>query len=305
MGDSRRAGGLLPSPAVPPISTQPSPSARVLALALAASVVARACRPTTTAAPAERPPAAPEEATHADANPVDADASADVSRRVDASPVDPVADADAGAPLPYPGLNEHYRQRPRARTWVARLEREGREVYAERRTILDNLHLRPGQSVADVGAGTGLFTLPIAAAVGPSGRVFAVDLMPTFLAHIGERCRKAGIDNVSLVQATARTTGLAEGSIDLAFLSDAYHHLEDPAAILASIRRALRPGGELVILDFERIPGVSPAWVLSHVRAGKEAVIAEVLAAGFVRDPAEPELRFLRENYFLRFRRGE
>lgn len=218
---------------------------------------------------------------------------------------DDEAAAPEGSPLPYPGLNEQYHRRPRARTWAARLEREGREVYARRRAIVEHLHLRTGQHVADVGAGTGLFTLPIAAAVGPEGRVYAVDLMPTFLAHIGARCREAGVTHVTLVQASARSSGLAEASIDLAFLSDAYHHLEDPAAILGSLRRALRPGGELVILDFERIPGKSPAWVLEHVRAGKEVVIAEVLAAGFVRDPAEPEVDLLRENYFLRFRRGE
>jgi len=70
--------------------------------------------------------------------------------------------------------------------------------------------------------------------------------------------------------------------------------------MLASIHRALRPGGSLVIIDFERIPGVSSAWVMNHVRAGKETVIREVEAAGF---RLEKEIPLLRQNYMLRFRR--
>ncbi|MEZ4450641.1 MAG: class I SAM-dependent methyltransferase [Nannocystaceae bacterium] len=272
-------------------------------LALATAGTAGGCRSSAEPTP---PAIAP---TNLDAAPEDPgapglDARADPPTIPDASPPAEVDARAEDAPLPYPGLNERYRARPRARTWAARFEREGREVYTRRKAILRNLHLRTGQDVADVGAGTGLFTLPIAAAVGPEGKVYAVDLMPTFLAHIGERCRAAGVQNVTLVQSSARATGLAEGSIDLAFLSDSYHHLEDPAAILRSIRRALRPGGELVILDFERIPGVSPSWVFDHVRAGKEVVLAEAEAAGFVRDPVEPEVDFLGENYFIRLRRG-
>jgi predicted methyltransferase len=87
------------------------------------------------------------------------------------------------------------------------------------------------------------------------------------------------------------------------FVCDTYHHFEFPQATLASIHRALRPGGELVILDFVREVGVSRDWILEHVRAGEAVVTQEVVAAGFtlVRREATP---FLRENYVLRFRRG-
>ena len=81
-----------------------------------------------------------------------------------------------------------------------------------------------------------------------------------------------------------------------------YHHFEYPQATLASIYRALRPGGTFVIVDFERIPGKTREWLLNHVRCGKKQVISEVTAAGFEM-VEEVQLGF-QENYFLRFRRS-
>ncbi|MCA9663561.1 MAG: class I SAM-dependent methyltransferase, partial [Myxococcales bacterium] len=152
---------------------------------------------------------------------------------------------------------------------------------------------------ADVGAGTGLFTLDFARAVGPTGAVYAVDLMPTFLEHIAAKAAKAGLKNVTTVAATASSCNLPAGSVDLAYMSDAYHHIENPPAYLASLRRALAPAGELVIIDFKRIPGESSAWLLDHVRAGKEEVIGELEDAGF---EVVADLPILEENYFLRLR---
>ena len=70
-------------------------------------------------------------------------------------------------------------------------------------------------------------------------------------------------------------------SVDLVFISDTYHHFEYPQSTLRSIHRALRPDGELVVIDFKRVPGISNPWVMSHVRAGEAKVIAEITAAGF------------------------
>ena len=83
------------------------------------------------------------------------------------------------------------------------------------------------------------------------------------------------------------------------FACDTYHHFEYPQATLASIRRALRPGGTLVVVDFERIPGKTRPWLLDHVRCGKGQVIAEIAAAGF--ELVEEVPLGLEENYFLRF----
>lgn len=267
---------------------------RALALALALGHVV-ACRDGATTQPPSPPPAA---LVGVPAGAPIATSPAPTAAPPPATPEPAVA--AVAAPLRVdPAINDHYREHPRPSYWKARLERDGREVYAKRAEILRELDLRPGMAVADVGAGTGLFTLPFARAVGPSGQVYAVDLMPRFLEHIAAQADRAGLTNVTTVAADAASCGLAAASVDLIFISDAYHHIEAPSAYLGSLRRALRPTGELILIDFERIPGVSDAWVFDHVRAGKEVVIGELAAAGFevVAAPA-----ILDENYFLRLR---
>ena len=96
--------------------------------------------------------------------------------------------------------------------------------------------------------------------------------------------------------------GPAAASVDLAFVCDTYHHFEYPRSTLESLFTAIRPGGSLVILDFERIPGESDEWVLEHVRAGKEVFRREIESAGFQFE-REVTVEGLKENYVLRFRR--
>jgi precorrin-6B methylase 2 len=195
-----------------------------------------------------------------------------------------------------PGINEPYRGVGAARRWAKRFERDGREVHDRRADILRALGLRRGAAIADVGAGTGLFTLAFAQAVGPEGTVYAVDVVPNFLEHIRAKVEKAGLQQVRLVQATDRSSELAPGSVDAIFMSDAYHHLEYPQHTLATLKAALRPGGTLWLIDFIREDG-SDAWIKQHVRAGKAVVLAELAAAGFV---LVEELPLMRENYFLK-----
>jgi len=198
-----------------------------------------------------------------------------------------------------PEINEQYRN-PDYSRWQRNLETEGREVYEKRLAIVAAVALKPGQAVADVGAGTGLFTRLFAARVGPQGRVYAVDIARAFVDGNVQRARAARLENVVGIVSTQADTRLDERSIDVAFVCDAYHHFEEPKAMLASIRRALRPGGTLVVVDFERIPGASPDWILQHVRAGKEDFRREIEASGF---RFAEEVKLMRENYFLRFTR--
>jgi len=196
-----------------------------------------------------------------------------------------------------PAINRPY-QDPDFQQWVERFERPGREVYDRRKEIRDAAGIQPGMRVADIGAGTGLFTLLFARAVGPSGQVYAVDVSATFVDKVLRRARGENLANVTAVVSTQTETRLPSNSIHLAFVCDTYHHFEQPRAMLASIHRALKPGGTLVVIDFERTEGKSSAWVLDHVRAGKEQVIREIEAAGF-RLAADEKL--LKENFFLRF----
>jgi SAM-dependent methyltransferase len=212
----------------------------------------------------------------------------------------PAAGAEE-APAVGPHINAPF-QAPDFPQWLGSFERAGREVFDERFRIVAALGLQPGATVADIGAGTGMFTLLFARAVGPTGRVYAVEIAQNFLAGILERTKDYRVTNVVGVLGTQDDTGLEEASIDLAFVCDTYHHFEYPKAMLASIARALRPGGELVVIDYRRTPGLSSPWVQGHVRAGQEQATEEIVAAGFV--PLGEET-FLRDNWFLRFRKAD
>lgn len=202
-----------------------------------------------------------------------------------------------------PGLNDRFlAEELNVDEFADRFEGESREIFVHRAAILAALEVREGMNVADIGAGTGLFVKPIADVVGPRGRLFAVEISEGFVEHLRARAAAADLDQVEVVLGDERSVRLAPRSLDLAFLCDTYHHVEYPRSTLASIHAALRPDGVLVIVDFERIPGVSSPWLLDHVRAGKKATIEEIEAAGFTFD-REVEIEGLVENYCLRFRR--
>jgi ubiquinone/menaquinone biosynthesis C-methylase UbiE len=198
-----------------------------------------------------------------------------------------------------PDINRHY-QNPNVTQWRGVFERDGREVWDRREDIIRHLRLRPGQLVADIGSGTGFFTLLMARQVGGNGRIYAVDIAENFVDAGVQRARDHGLQNVVGVVNDQRSVRLAPASIELAFISDTYHHFEYPRAMLRSIHEALRPDGELVVIDFKRVPGVSNPWVIGHVRAGEEQVSAEIEAAGF---ELTERLDFMQTQYFLRFRR--
>lgn len=179
-----------------------------------------------------------------------------------------------------PGINKAY-EHPDVAQWVATFEHPGREVYDKRQEIVAASGVRPGMAIADIGAGTGLFTRLFAREVGSTGRVFAVDITRPFIDHILKTSREQGLANVQGIVSSPADVQLAPASVDLAFICDTYHHFEYPQTILRTIHRALRPGGTLVVVDYRREPGVSSQWILGHVRAGKEAVIREVQQAGF------------------------
>jgi ubiquinone/menaquinone biosynthesis C-methylase UbiE len=201
-----------------------------------------------------------------------------------------------------PGINTNFLD-PNldADAFVKRFETESREVFAKRSAIARACGLREGMAVADVGAGTGLFVDYFALDVKKSGRVYAVELSEVFAERLQKRIVSRNQSQVEVVRCTERDVSLPEGSVDTVFTCDTYHHFEYPKATLASIYRALRPGGTFVIVDFERIPGKTREWLLNHVRCGKQQVIREVTDAGFVL--MEEVALGLEENYFLRFLR--
>lgn len=260
----------------------------VLAFALA---LATACRsgaePTPSRAAFAEPPPQPIEEEPPVASPIEA-----------ATPTKPPVAETAPLEVPH-RINGEYDGKTAAH-WQRSFEREGREVFAHKDAIVKALGLTPGMAVADVGAGSGLFTLAIAKAVGGKGRVYAVDVQEYFLESIAKRARKAKLTNIETVHADQHASGLAEASVDLAVMVDAYHHLERPTAYLLDLHRALRPGARLVVIDFDRTKPAAGAWMKDHVRADPADFQREIEAVGFELID-RPQL--LEENFVLVFRR--
>ena len=197
-------------------------------------------------------------------------------------------------------INAHYREQTDPKKWQRSFEREGREVFDRRDEVIATLAITPGSEIADVGAGSGLFTMELARAAGPDGTVYAVDVQDYFLEHIEQRASKQSLKNVKPVRATQRSAQLPPDSVDLVVMVDAYHHVEHPRPYLQSLHRALREDGRLVVIDYVRIEGQSEAWLLDHIRADPETFRREIEAAGF---ELVKRHDLLEENFFFEFRR--
>lgn len=199
-----------------------------------------------------------------------------------------------------PEINKSF-EKPNVTTFIERFEREGREVYDHREEIIEACQLKSGMVVADIGAGTGLFTRMIASRVTDRGQVIAVDIAKEFVEHVKNTCEEEGIKNVKGVVCTPQSAELPADSIDLAFICDTYHHFEFPYKTMRSIHRALKPAGQVVLVDFDRIEGKSSEWILNHLRAGKSTFVKEIELAGF--EVAE-QRDFLETSYWIRFKKS-
>lgn len=202
-----------------------------------------------------------------------------------------------------PGINKSFKD-PNldVDTFVKRFEIESREVYVNRKAIIEATGVQAGDRVADVGAGTGLFTRLFSKQVGETGWVYAIDIAPRFLEHIRKDSAKQKRNNITSVLCAEDSVTLPSSSVDVVFVCDTYHHFEYPQATLKSIHHALKPGGRLIVIDFERIPGKTRPWLMNHVRAGKEVFRAEIQDAGFTLAD-DLKLPGFKENYFLIFKK--
>lgn len=202
-----------------------------------------------------------------------------------------------------PGINDPFKDpNLNIQEWLSRFERESRETFDKRKEIVAACQLKPGMVVADVGAGTGLFTRLFAVEVGEKGTVYAVDIAQKFLDYITESAKKAGLNNIKTVLGTDTSAELPSGEIDLVFICDTYHHFEYPERMLHSIYQALKPGGRMVVVDFIREEGKSRQWILDHVRAGQNIVEKEITTAGFRKIGEVKDL--LQENYLVIFEKS-
>ncbi len=206
-----------------------------------------------------------------------------------------------------PGINKPFKDGVNVQKFVGIFEADRREIYKHREKIVETLGLKPGVAAADIGAGTGFYSILMAERVGPSGKVYAVDIAPRFLDRIQTLATAAKLTNISTVQCREDSVELPPNSIDLAFICDTYHHFEFPRGTMSSLHRALRPGGEVVIVEFlhdeENIAHLSEQrrdWLRDHVRLGRSETIAEVEGFGFA-FASSPETPYLEESYIVRF----
>jgi len=133
--------------------------------------------------------------------------------------------------------------------WLERPEREAEEAPTKAITALQ---LRPGQTIADIGAGSGYYTMLLSAAVGPRGRVYATDIQPEMLALIRQKVEKRRLSNVELLLGTTTESRLPDGAIDVALMVDVYHELAQPQAFLQALKHAFKPDGRLVLIEFRK-----------------------------------------------------
>ncbi|WP_202921116.1 cytochrome c peroxidase [Anatilimnocola aggregata] len=201
-----------------------------------------------------------------------------------------------------PGINKAF-DAPNVPEFVERFEIEGRDVFDHRKEVVAALGIKEGMAVADVGAGTGLFTRMFSPLVGAKGKVYAVDISDEFVSYVEKIARQQKLENIVGVVCKPDSVELPPNSVDLVFICDTYHHFEFPHKTMRSIHKALKPNGQVVLVDFHRIPGKSSEWAIGHVRAGQEVFTKEIVDAGFKQ--IEEKKDMLKESYFVRFEKQD
>jgi ubiquinone/menaquinone biosynthesis C-methylase UbiE len=184
--------------------------------------------------------------------------------------------------------------------YIASLDDPKRDAYQKPDEVMKALALREGEVVADIGAGSGYFALRFAKAVGASGRVYAVDISPDMVRHLNRRLRDASVRNVFTVLADPDDPLLPDASVDRFVIVDTWHHVEDQTTYLGLIKRMLKPGGQVVHIDFQKreLPIGPPV----SMKIAREDLVKQMEGAGF---RLSAEHTFLAYQYFLVFTPAE
>jgi ubiquinone/menaquinone biosynthesis C-methylase UbiE len=167
-----------------------------------------------------------------------------------------------------------------AEEWIKTLDGTARVELLKIDEVVAAMHLQPGQTVADIGAGSGLLSVPAAKAVGPRGRVFAVEIDAGFFPAIKKRADENGVANVQPVLGSFTDPKLPVTTVDVAFFHDVLHHVENRGEYLKTLARYLSPAGRIFVVDFEG--GKGPHAQQPDLQVSREQLSAWMAAAGFV-----------------------
>lgn len=162
--------------------------------------------------------------------------------------------------------------------WLDRPEREEQEKPD---LVIQALKLKNGEIVADVGAGSGYFTFKIAPKIGPAGRVLAIEIQDEMIATLGQRAKEQNVANVEVIKGTERDPHLPANGVDAVLMVDVYHELAYPYEVMTAIRKALKPGGRVVFVEYRK---EDPAVAIKELhKMSVEQLDREMMAVGLAR----------------------
>jgi 2-polyprenyl-3-methyl-5-hydroxy-6-metoxy-1,4-benzoquinol methylase len=178
----------------------------------------------------------------------------------------------------------------KADEWVATLEGPQRIATQNIDAVLAKLDLKPGMVIADIGAGSGLFSRPLAKAVAPAGKVYAVDIQQDLLDHINQRNKEENIGNVQTVLGEYDDPKLPARNIDLAFINDVLHHIQHRAIYLKALGIYIKPSGRITIIEMDKNDPKTPHRNQPELLVAREEILQWMSDAGFKLVQEHPQL---------------
>jgi arsenite methyltransferase len=182
------------------------------------------------------------------------------------------------------------------KAYIGALDDPKRDAYQKPHEVLTALGLKPGEIVADIGAGSGYFTFRLAHRIGDTGKIYAVDVSPDMILHINRRIRELKVNNVVSILADPDDPLLPDASVNRFFFSNSWHHIDNQTKYLSLMKRMLKPGGEIVMIDFHKkeLPVGPPI----QMKIDRDDLIKQMESNGF---RLTKEHTFLPYQYFLVF----
>lgn len=193
-------------------------------------------------------------------------------------------------------MEEMHRLHQDSKAYIAMLEDPARDAYQKPHEVVMALGLKEGETIADIGAGSGYFAFRFSNHVGESGRVYAVDINPDMIVFMNRRIRDMKVKNMVTILSAPDDPLLLDGSIDRFFICETWHHIQNQTQYLTLMKKMLKPGGQVVMIDFQKKD--LPVGPPNEMKIAREDVVKQMQAAGF---QLEKENSFLPYHYFLVF----